>query len=267
MNEIIYAGRHEMTHTVARHAHESWEFVYCTYGTGTFAFDSGNLSYTQGDIVVIPPLLPHANASQEGFRNIHINMSLSLQVFPEEPSIVRDNGNHFLLDAFTAALYHFQSDRQDRSILLDAYGNLICCYLSVYQQDRRHSPVVEDIERDILAHFEDCSYELDTYLHTLPFNYDYLRKLFQREMQVTPHQFLNSKRLQKAVEMLVATEYASVPITDVARMCGFREPLYFSRMFKKKYGVAPSYYVQFRRSSAPDQALNSDSVKVMLEDV
>ena len=122
--------------------------------------------------------------------------------------------------------------------------------------------MVEDIERDILEHFDDSGYELDEYLRSLPFNYDYLRKLFQKEMLVTPHQYLNNKRLQVAAEALVGAEMTGISVTDVARMCCFREPLYFSRMFKKKYGVAPSFYVQSRQRSNNAPILNSDLMKV-----
>ena len=34
MNEIIYAGKHLITFSVTRHAHSSWEFIYCTSGSG-----------------------------------------------------------------------------------------------------------------------------------------------------------------------------------------------------------------------------------------
>ena len=30
MNEIIYAGKHLLTYSVSRHAHGSWELIYCT---------------------------------------------------------------------------------------------------------------------------------------------------------------------------------------------------------------------------------------------
>ena len=74
MNDITYVGKHTVIYTVSRHAHESWEFVYCTFGSGTFLFDDRSLDYRDGDVVVIPPMTPHSNASADGFQNIHINM-------------------------------------------------------------------------------------------------------------------------------------------------------------------------------------------------
>ena len=262
MNDIVFAGQHALMRTVQRHAHESWEFVYCTYGTGAFRFDSGLITYKKGDVVVIPPMMAHSNASEKGFRNIHVNMTqptFSLQ----EPTVIHDDDNHFLLDAFRAALFHYLSDRPEKERFLSAYGNLISCYLAAYQTVRRLSRVVKEIEQQIISHYDDPSFELDVYLKSLPFNYDYLRKLFQKEMLVTPLQYLNNRRLQVAADALMSAAGKPVNITDVARMCGFREPLYFSRMFKKKYGVAPSFYLQSRQSvEKPDE----ESVKITLED-
>ena len=74
MNDITYVGKHTVIYTVSRHAHESWEFIYCTSGSGAFRFDDRILEYREGDVVVIPPMVPHSNASADGFQNIHINM-------------------------------------------------------------------------------------------------------------------------------------------------------------------------------------------------
>ena len=54
MNEIVYAGRHSLMYTVHRHVHESWEFVYCTWGEGAFRFDGGDVPYHKGDVVPTP---------------------------------------------------------------------------------------------------------------------------------------------------------------------------------------------------------------------
>ena len=266
MNDITYVGRHSLMHTVSRHAHESWEFVYCTYGTGTFVFDDFTISYKKGDVVIIPPLVPHSNASEQGFKNIHVNMTSPTLTF-KKPTIIMDDSNHFLLDAFTAVFYHFYSDRKEKTALLSAYGDLISCYLIAYQTVQQRSGVVERIEHNIISNYADCDYELDTYLRSLPFSYDYLRKLFQKELGVTPHKYLIDKRLQIAAEVLVNNGNNGSTIADIALMCGFRDPLYFSKMFKKKYGVAPSYYLKSKRVSSDAPTEDADSVKVMLEDV
>lgn len=79
---------------------------------------------------------------------------------------------------------------------------------------------------------------------------------------MTPHKFLTDMRLQTAAESL-SSDYADAgSISEIAHMCGFREPLYFSRIFKNKYGVSPSAYQQNRSGAiAP---VDSESMKIML---
>lgn len=102
-------------------------------------------------------------------------------------------------------------------------------------------------------------------MHSLPFSCDYLRKLFQKELGVTPHRYLVDKRLKMAAELLVSDANAGArTIADIAPLCGFHDPLYFSKMFKKRYGTAPRYYLESRISgTVPEQ--DSDRMKVRLD--
>ncbi len=249
MNDITFVGRHTAVFTVAHHAHESWEYVYCTAGGGVFHFPDAEIFYRRGDVVIIPPGIPHSNESTQGFNNIHINMESPILTM-KEPTVIVDDSNQFLLQAFGAAFYHFYSDRKERTALLSAYGNLISYYLIAYQTGTPRSSVVDEIEHHIINHYSDCDYKLDDYLESLPFSCDYLRKLFQKEFGVTPHQYLNNKRLQIAAETLMN---CSDTVADIAVMCGFRDPLYFSRMFKKKYGVSPSHYSRTKQDASPQE--------------
>ena len=262
MNNIIYAGKHLLTLSVNRHAHSSWELVYCTGGSGSFRFDDFELPYKKGDIVVVPPLLPHENVSRDGFTNIHINMTDTALPF-KSPSVVQDDSHQFLLQAFQAVYYHFNSDSDRRRALLSPYGDLICCYLLCYHKTQPVSKVVEEIENNIIQNYPDCNYELDKYLQSFPFSYDYLRKLFKKELGVTPHKYLTDKRLQTAADMLSYGYTDSHNIAEISQLCGFREPLYFSRMFKKKYGVAPSFYLESQQEN--QDTPNGESVKIKLE--
>lgn len=263
MNQIVYVGKHLLTLAVNRHAHSSWELVYCTDGHGTFHFDDFQLEYGKGDIVVVPPYVPHANFSQEGFTNIHLNLADTALPF-KSPVVVQDDSNQFILQAFNAAYYHFSGDPDQRRMLLNPYGDLIYCYLVCYHKTQPLSKVVEEIENNIIQNYPDCNYELDRYLQSFPFSYDYLRKLFKKELGVTPHKYLSDKRLQTAADMLTYGYLDSNNIAEISQQCGFREPLYFSRVFKKKYGVAPSYYLEAQKALIENTVPDEDSMKISL---
>ena len=262
MNDIIYVGKHLLTFSVTRHAHDSWELIYCTGGEGTMVFDEYQLPYEQDDIIVIPPNTPHVNESREGFTNIHINM-LDPTLSAKSPLLVRADSSGFLLNAFSAAFFYYSEPAQSTAALLSAYGDLICCHLMASQSAPARSKVVEQIESAIIRNYPDCDFELDEFLRSFPFSDDYLRKLFKRETGVTPHRFLSDKRLEIAASCLSSTHTDAQNVTEVAHLCGFREPLYFSRMFKKKYGVAPSNYsLHLAGEAEPDRSSESMKIKM-----
>lgn len=265
MNEIIYAGKHLITYSVVRHAHSSWEFIYCTSGSGQLSHEGGVLPYQSGEVLIIPPFVYHKNESDTGFTNIHLNMR-DCELSLKKPALVRDDGNHFLLDAFTAAFYHFGADPGRRqTVLLSLYGYLIVQLVQAGLNAPARHPTVEEIASEIIRSFPDESFELDRYLRSLPFNYDYLRKLFKTEMGVTPHQYLSDLRLSAAAERLRFSDRNGANVSEIAHLCGFREPLYFSRMFRKKYGLSPSEY-QERQRSVSGESLNADTVKITPSD-
>ena len=55
----------------------------------------------------------------------------------------------------------------------------------------------------------------------------------------SPFELLKNYRLQRAAELLVKEEYN---VNEVCMMTGFKSRTHFSRLFKEKYGVAPSKY-------------------------
>ncbi len=266
MNDIVFAGKHAYTTTVSRHQHRDTELIYCTSGSGSMLFDGFMIPYREGDIMIIPPFLPHTNNSTLGFTNIYINMADPMLAI-RQPLTVRDDSNHFLLNAFSAVFFHYSDQDRRSAPLLSAYGNLIVNYLQYYEHASPRSSPIEEIERAIIHNYPDADFELDNYLRSYPFSYDYLRKLFKKELGITPHQYLTDKRLQAAADYLCVLGSDEGNISDIARQCGFHEPLYFSRMFKKKYGVAPSYYAEFRRKEKEGFARDPDSVKILLSPV
>ena len=55
----------------------------------------------------------------------------------------------------------------------------------------------------------------------------------------SPNAFKTAKRLEIASEMLISTK---MTVEQVAAASGYADPLYFSRIFKKKFGTSPKEY-------------------------
>ena len=198
MNEIVYVSRHNITTNVTRHSHTTWELIYYTSGEGIMIFDDLTISYREGDIIVVPPNHIHTNHSEKGFTNIFLNIDDSNMNY-RTPFKIQDDAAHFILNAFQAAYFHY-NEGENRDILMTAYGHLLVGYIRTYQKSPVHSDIVETIRSNIVQNFSDSNYELDKFLRSLPFSYDYLRKLFKKEIGITPHQYLCDKRLMTAAE-------------------------------------------------------------------
>lgn len=259
MNEVSYIGKHTFSLDIPIHIHDSWEFIYCTSGTGTLFFKDNEIEYKEGDVAIIPPNFPHSNNSSTGFTNIYINMNNASLTY-KEPLIISDDASRHILDAFNSLHYYYYSNNPRKSLIISSLGMLIVTYFVAHQEASGVSAIVQKIEANILENFADCYYNLNDYLRQFHFNNDYIRKLFKRELGVTPNQYLIDKRLQTSADLLNSLSHDSNNISSVAIVCGFKDPLYFSRMFKKKYGVSPTEYAKNNEANKKGEDNNKQSV-------
>jgi two-component system response regulator YesN len=67
----------------------------------------------------------------------------------------------------------------------------------------------------------------------------YFSKIFKEGTGEGFVEYLTNIRIEKAKELLSTTEYS---MREICSMCGYSDPNYFSRSFKKKIGVTPTEY-------------------------
>ncbi|MCI8596242.1 MAG: AraC family transcriptional regulator [Clostridia bacterium] len=87
-------------------------------------------------------------------------------------------------------------------------------------------------------HFLDIK-NMDSVCKSLYVNKYYLTHLFSQNEGISPVQYLINKRIELACKELEATDDN---VADIGKRCGYADPCYFSRVFKKVKGVTPLRY-------------------------
>lgn len=84
--------------------------------------------------------------------------------------------------------------------------------------------------------FTDCDMNLKTVSEKFSYNPKYFSAAFKKMVRINFSEYLKIKRLGYAVSLI---ESGITNTNDLAALCGYKEPLYFSKSFKAQYGVSP----------------------------
>ena len=67
----------------------------------------------------------------------------------------------------------------------------------------------------------------------------FLLMLFRQSFHTTVTEYINNEKLDCAVRLL---RTSIMNINEISDYLGFSDPAYFSRLFKKRFGICPSRY-------------------------
>lgn len=258
------------------HAHEGVEFLYIHEGSGRLIledrqytlyprslvfFQPYQLHLIQYDkpylrsIIKVKPSLLEQYASTfpdlSDFCSFIVNSKVGQQVFqldgPEDAELTfqlkllkdtlqivpRNDSNELFHLSFLNLL----------SYLKTRVFHTVNCSENIYNP--RHTHHVETIQQWVAQHFRK-PFDLNKLATDLHLSASYLSNLFKQCTGMTITEYITKKRLDEACLQLQTT---TLPMDQVGKNSGFSNAAYFSRSFKKHFGLTP---LQFRiKSSQP----------------
>ncbi len=109
---------------------------------------------------------------------------------------------------------------------------------SSYLSGKSSSAIAASVEY-MKEHFDDPELNMDRIASFSGITRTHFGRVFKSIYKVSPKKYLEFLRFERAKELLL-TE--NIPISEIAYMCGFSDAYYFSRVFKREFGISPGKY-------------------------
>lgn len=119
-------------------------------------------------------------------------------------------------------------------LLLDCYNR----FMDALQMSRKVSKLVLAAQNYIKENYQRSDLSLKKTAAAVFAAPAYVSSLFKREIGVSMTEYITICRMKKAVELLKQERVIS--LVTVSEQVGYTDPYYFSRCFKKYYGISPS---------------------------
>lgn len=217
------------------HSHNTWELMSYTSGVGDLCMENEKLPFKTGTVIAIPPGVMHGSQSENFFSNICIHVNVEMN----------ENRVYYLFDGTEQQISLFNIikniyfDKANSFVLANlilALKDLICVEI-----ETDISPI-ETVYRKITQNYYNYI-DIPGLINESGYVDDFFRTLFKNKYGITPRQLLEKCRLEYACQ-LISTYKRSLKVSDISKLCGFDDALYFSRRFKKMFNVSPQEYIE-----------------------
>lgn len=244
------------------HTHKCAEVFYVIGGKGQFLVSDRSFTITAGDMVIVNPYVEHTETSLAaspleyivmGIEGLELNMedttdnSFCIINFYEDGSDV-----HFYLKNMLMEIERKNTGFE--TVCQDLLDILLIKLLRKTNFSKVLASAREDLSSDTVAvrryienHYRE-PLTLDLLAANVHMNKFHLAHTFSKEFGISPINYIQQLRIRESKDLLCTTDY---PLTQIASMCGFSSPSYFSQRFRTCTGVSPA---EFRRQNKEKEA-------------
>ncbi|CAG7642568.1 Arabinose operon regulatory protein [Paenibacillus solanacearum] len=237
-----------------------WLMTFTIAGQGEYRSDGGSVSCLEGDVILLPPGVPHHYYTPEGH-----HWDFYWAHFVPEPrwfellqttgaggglirlQVERKVTFERMVVAFERLLKYSLEDGTDyyhRLLSLNAMEEVVLLLAKNTQKRGQLDPRIEETLNYISSHLKE-PHTIESLARRVMLSPSRLSHLFREQTGDSVMDTLIKLRLRHAARLL---EHTSLRISEVAEEVGFRSPFYFTKQFTACFGRNPR---QYRDAASP----------------
>ena len=215
-------------------------FVVFLYGKAVYRFDGYAFTVTPKDFIFLAKDSLYQIEIAEKSKYICVDFDFASSEEPRKSCVFR-NVSPTVKNSFRKMFYNW--NKKEPWYMSQILGTVYELYTeglrSGYRGQSRQNETFASLASYVLEHYCEPDFSVGELAAHSGFSEVHLRRVFQSAVNTSPVRYVNYLRLEKAKNMLTASNFS---ISEIAQSVGFSDPYYFSRLFKKEVGIAPAEY-------------------------
>lgn len=235
---------------LSKHIHDCYEIIFIKKGRFEYHFEDSVITVGDGDLLITPPHIYHYFISLDGSSCERYILLVKDENFTnllniEKPSKVNIINNERLFSCYKRFDYYTSNDagsnvKSNINLLVEMLIKELVINLSEIKDFDNEmlnfsNPILSSIIKYINNHLIDVTFTSDL-MEKFNISESYLNKLFQKNLKITPKQYLVLKKMSLAKKLISD----NIPLSEVATLCGFASYTAFYRTFIKHYKISPN---------------------------
>lgn len=249
--------------------HRQWchEISYIISGRGVFQLDGIDYAVGEGDIFISPLERTHSirAARDSTLRFTYVGFTFNedsdtpdydflKQFYRPDMTDIYTKDKTGVLFPFFRSLEEFYRKHIGFHMMVESYIKQILILTrrsfgqmevpALHGQGEVTSTSVGNTIYSIIRYIDDNIFDIhmvSDISSALTYNKSYISSLFRKKMGMTMQQYINSKRIEKSLELL---RYGKLSITQVAGQLNYSSVQSFSRAFSRVMNMTPTQYVK-----------------------
>ena len=217
-------------------------FIIRVRGSVVYDFHDHMIHTNPGDMIFLPKGVSYKSWTVSEEPSVYTSVNFDGELVNPKPA------SYSLADFYEADYITNQfcelwnlGTQAERYKCMSVFYNLLS-YISIIDNsgysEKRKFEIIEPAVTYLREHIYDCSFNIDRLHRLCGISDTYFRQIFASKFGMTPQKYITSRRLSHARSIIDSGDFHT--LSEVAMSVGFNDPLYFSKAFKKMYGVAPS---------------------------
>ena len=222
-----------------RHSHC---FLFRIKGSVEYQFEDKTLTANQGEAIFIPKGTSYRYRVLDVDDNLYTSINFSMDLITPTPKVFSLENFHnlsFIYQNFSK--YWTFGANYEKYFCLSVFYDLISYvfrieHLSNFEKNKFSliEPAIEYLKNNIF----NCDFKTDKLHKLCGISDTYFIKIFKVRFGSLPKDYIIKKRLSHAKAIIEHGDYEN--IYEVAEAVGFNDSLYFSKAYKKLYGITPT---------------------------